>query len=60
MKAANSVRVTHYAEIDPKHEGKNVVALCGYRVPKGETTADKDSVSCFLCWNRLKASSRTE
>lgn len=60
MKAADSVRVTHYAEIDPKYESKKVVALCGHRVPKDETIADKDAVSCFLCWNRLKASSRTE
>jgi len=59
MKVANGIKVTHYAEIDPKHEGKQVMTLCGFRVPKSETTANKDAVSCFMCWERLQAASQT-
>ena len=54
MKAANSIKVIHYAEIDPKYEGKQVLTLCGFRVPKGETTEDKNRVDCFLCWEKLQ------
>lgn len=53
MKAANSVKVKHYAEIPPKHASKNVLALCGFRVPKKEATEDKNAVNCFMCWERL-------
>ena len=59
MRAANRIKSTHYAEIDPKHEGKQILALCGFRVPKGETTADKGKVDCFLCWEHLQAASQT-
>jgi len=56
MSAASKIKVTHYCEIDPKHEGKQVLALCGFRVPVKETTSDKNNVNCFLCWERLQTS----
>jgi|GEM_PF-5407477 len=59
MNATSKIKVLHYAEIDPKHEGKQVLTLCGFRVPKGETTADRGAVSCFMCWERLQAASQT-
>jgi len=60
MNTASKIKVTHYAEIDPKHEGKQVMTLCGFRVPRSETTADKDKVDCFLCWKKLQRQDHEE
>lgn len=53
---ASKIKVVHYAKVDPKYEGKQVLALCGFRVPVRETAADKDRVSCFMCFEKLQAS----
>lgn len=52
-KAASSIRTTHYAEIPPKHEGKRIMTLCGFRVQKRETTQNKDEVTCFICYEKV-------
>lgn len=53
-KAANNITVVHYAEIDPKYDRRQVMALCGFQVPRGQTTSDKAQVNCFGCFEKLQ------
>lgn len=51
--AASKIKVTHYAEREPRKDEKNVPTACGISIPIKQTTREVAKVTCFLCHQRL-------